>query len=199
MRAQSYIFTVLVVVLVFGGIGYAIMMPQNKAPSQSAPDETLIASFQACADAGNPIMESYPRQCRTKDGRSFTEEIAIAPAPAPTPTPPPVSDVSALIVVDAPLANSTIESPLSIKGMARGTWYFEASFPLELLDANGNRLAMMPVQADGEWMTEDFVPFSATLTWATSTTPTGTLVFHRDNPSGLPEHDKELRIPVILQ
>ena len=37
-----------------------------------------IDSFDACIAAGNPAMESYPRQCRTADGRAFTEEIADA-------------------------------------------------------------------------------------------------------------------------
>jgi hypothetical protein len=141
-------------------------------------------------------FESNPRVCRTKDGQSCTEVVATPPPPTtPAESTTPVSD---LILVDVPLPNTAIKSPLQIKGKARGTWYFEASFPVELLDANGTQLVIMPVQADGDWMTENFVPFSGTLTWATSTTPTGTLIFHRDNPSGLPEHDKELRIPVLL-
>lgn len=34
-----------------------------------------IKSFEECAAAGNPVMESYPRQCATKDGRNFVETI----------------------------------------------------------------------------------------------------------------------------
>ncbi len=34
-----------------------------------------IDSFVACRDAGFPILESYPAQCRTPDGRNFTEII----------------------------------------------------------------------------------------------------------------------------
>lgn len=30
-----------------------------------------VHSFQECADAGNPVMESYPRKCRTADGFTF--------------------------------------------------------------------------------------------------------------------------------
>jgi len=43
------------------------------------PDYTLlsppsgITSFEQCAAAGNPVLESSPRQCRTPDGASFTE------------------------------------------------------------------------------------------------------------------------------
>ena len=37
--------------------------------------EVRVNSFEDCAAAGNPVMESYPRQCRTEDGRHFVEEI----------------------------------------------------------------------------------------------------------------------------
>ena len=38
-------------------------------------EKTLITSFEGCVDAGNPAMESYPRQCKTKDGNHFVEII----------------------------------------------------------------------------------------------------------------------------
>ncbi len=31
--------------------------------------------FEECVAAGNPVMESYPRQCRTPDGKHFVEII----------------------------------------------------------------------------------------------------------------------------
>ena len=34
-----------------------------------------IDDFASCAGAGYPVMESYPRQCRTPDGRTFVEEL----------------------------------------------------------------------------------------------------------------------------
>jgi len=34
-----------------------------------------INSFEECAQAGYPILESYPEQCRTPDGKSFTRLI----------------------------------------------------------------------------------------------------------------------------
>lgn len=37
--------------------------------------QPIISNFEECAAAGNPVMESYPRQCRTEDGRLFVEEI----------------------------------------------------------------------------------------------------------------------------
>lgn len=92
--------------------------------------------------------------------------------------------------------NDVVKSPLTITGEARGNWYFEASFPARLLDANGKELAIKPAQAQGEWMTTEFVPFEVMLEFQPPSTNTGTLVLEKDNPSGLPEHANELRIPV---
>lgn len=38
-----------------------------------------ISSFNDCIAAGNPAMESFPRQCITKDGRHFVEQISNIP------------------------------------------------------------------------------------------------------------------------
>ena len=39
--------------------------------------ESLITNFEECIAAGNPAMESYPRQCRTADGQHFVEQIEM--------------------------------------------------------------------------------------------------------------------------
>ncbi len=36
-----------------------------------------ITSFEECADAGYPIMESYPEQCRTPSGKTFTRQLSV--------------------------------------------------------------------------------------------------------------------------
>src|SRR3989338_3129073 len=36
--------------------------------------QTSITSFEACVAAGNPVMESYPRQC-SADGQTFAQEV----------------------------------------------------------------------------------------------------------------------------
>ena len=124
------------------------------------------------------------------------------PQPPPTSTsttPLPTTstaDMSNFIRVTTPIKDQLVRSPLLVQGEARGTWYFEASFPVKLLDANGLQLAILPAQAQGEWMTENFVPFKTEMRFATPTTETGTLILENDNPSGLPELSKEYRIPV---
>ncbi len=100
------------------------------------------------------------------------------------------------IRLSTPATGDVIKSPVHIEGEARGTWYFEASFPITLEDANGGVLASGHADAKSDWMTEDFVPFTADLSFKTPATSTGKLVLHRDNPSGLPQNDDELWIPV---
>ncbi len=104
-----------------------------------------------------------------------------------------------LIKVENPRPNQTIISPLFIKGEARGFWFFEASFPIRLYDESGKEIALTIAQAKSDWMTEDFVSFEAELNFAVFAKQKGTLVLEKDNPSGLPEHYDELRIPVVLQ
>ncbi|GHA26317.1 hypothetical protein GCM10007103_04590 [Salinimicrobium marinum] len=91
-----------------------------------------------------------------------------------------------------------ISSPLKIEGRARGTWYFEASFAIRLLDENGNELAVVPAEAQDSWMTEDWVPFEATLEFENPDFKEGVLVFEKANPSGLDEHDRDLRVKVAF-
>lgn len=179
-KFKQYLIPALIVALVAVGVAYFASTRTNDSTNQPK----TITSYQECIDAGYPSMESFPAQCKTPDGQSFTEDIGNE------------SDLSNEIRSENPRPNQTISSPLQIKGEARGSWFFEASFPAHLVDANGKELAVMPITAQGEWMTSNFVPYLGTMTFSTPQTPTGTLILKRDNASGLPENDRELRIPV---
>lgn len=100
------------------------------------------------------------------------------------------------IAVSEPVANATVRSPLTVHGEARGSWYFEASFPVSLRDGHGKEIATAPARAQGDWMSNDLVPFVAMFTAFHASTQTGSLVLEKDNPSGLPEHGGMLIVPV---
>lgn len=100
------------------------------------------------------------------------------------------------VQVDYPKSGSIIKSPVTITGKALGIWYFEASFPVEITDANGKVLGQYHAQAQSDWMTIEAVPFTATVSFANSTTDTGFIILKKDNPSGLPENDAQVRYPV---
>lgn len=125
---------------------------------------------------------------------------ATSTPPLPTATSTTVTDPADLkkdlIVVTNLKAGQKIKSPFALEGKARGSWYFEASFPYELRDGNGALLAQGPVQASGDWMTTNFVPFTLVLTFPAPTTTTGTLTLKKDNPSGLSVNDDQLVISV---
>lgn len=104
--------------------------------------------------------------------------------------------ISDLLSVNAPSAGDLVKSPLTIRGEARGNWYFEASFPVKLFDGNGKLLSQVPASAVGEWMTKQFVPFEAILAFEIPQTATGTLIFQKDNPSGLPQNDRQFEMAV---
>jgi hypothetical protein len=107
--------------------------------------------------------------------------------------------LDARIVMEAPQPEALIRSPLELRGRARGSWFFEATFPVSLLDGRGAVVARHYAQARGEWMTESLVPFEAQLWFDRPATDSGVLVLHKANASGLPEHDAELRVPVRFQ
>jgi len=121
-----------------------------------------------------------------------TGELAV-PFPSESQSPDPHID---LIRVTRPEADSLVTSPLVVEGDARGQWFFEASFPVILTDDKGSELAHIPASALDNWMTNDFVPFRAQLEFASSSSPTGFLILKKDNPSGLPEKEDQIKIPI---
>ncbi len=100
------------------------------------------------------------------------------------------------VILDKLAPGDEIQSPLTITGQAKGGWFFEASFPIILVDSIRKPITQTLARATKEWMTDAFVPFTATLKFNASQTDVGELVFKRDNPSGLPENDAEVRVEV---
>jgi len=178
MNYKFLIISFIAVILIITGT-YVLI----KKPACIFTQETTITTFEECIEAGNPAMESYPRQCAS-DGETFIEDIGD------------VMEKINLIRVDSPLPNEIISSPLEISGEARGFWFFEGDFPIKFIDSSGNLLGTAIAQAKTDWMTEEFVQFEAILIFDSSETKNGDLFFVKDNPSDISEYDDELRIPV---
>lgn len=109
-----------------------------------------------------------------------------------------------LIRVEQPVREARVTSPLKITGQARGQWFFEADAPVMLTDWDGRIIAEGYIQAEGDWMTEEFVPFSGTLEFSppADTGPQsvrGSLIIRRANPSGQTDNDMAVEIPVRFQ
>lgn len=134
--------------------------------------------------------------------------LFATPAPAPVPnatttqnggqTATTTKKLSDRVTVTSPGKNATVGKTFVVAGSAPGPWYFEAVFPIEVRDANNNVLLSTHGTAQGEWMTEGLVTFTATVTIPNYTGP-ATLILRRDNPSGLPENDDAVSIPIVIQ
>ena len=182
MMDKRFIYFFVVVLVVATGVFYSL---KNDRPNLQ------VLSFDDCILAGYPVLESYPRQCKTPDGRVFAEEIT-----------PPITYNNAtadLIQIELPFPGAVTGKEFKVIGKARGYWFFEASFPIELLDKDGVKIAVGIAQAEGEWMTEEFVPFIADIKAPQSYIGRATLVLNKDNPSGLPENDASISFPITIE
>lgn len=157
----------------------------------------LVLGYRAFAGEDRAAVNGEPAAALD------TVHRASDPSAAPDTTAVP-ADIRAhieahadLIRLEAPAPYEVIESPLEITGRARGVWYFEASFPVVLVDWDGLIIAEGFVTAEGEWMTEEFVPFRGTLEFETPEYgERGTLILRKHNASGRPELDDALEVPI---
>ncbi len=185
MTAQGKIIVFLLLIVIGGGLWFGFFREKKEI---AVP---VVLSFEDCAEAGYPVMESYPRQCKTPDGRTYAEEI-----------PEKITYINSsadLIVPESPFPGAVTGKEFSVIGEARGYWFFEASFPIDLLDKDGDILVQSYAQAQGEWMTENFVPFKGEIKVPESYIGPATLILHKDNPSALPEHDASISFPITIE
>lgn len=171
---------VLILTIIFIAIGADFVIVKKNSP----PKIPQAFSFKECEELGYPIMESYPRQCKTPDGKNFVE---ILPSKITY-----KNASTSMIVIDSPLPETTVDNSFVLTGKAYGGWYFEASFPVQVLDSNNQILFEGPAQAEGDWMTSAFVPFKAAISLPNTYSGKITMLIKNDNPSGLPENDASL-------
>ncbi|HVU06743.1 MAG TPA: Gmad2 immunoglobulin-like domain-containing protein [Candidatus Paceibacterota bacterium] len=105
---------------------------------------------------------------------------------------------SDLPFLTSPASGAAISSPVHMTGEARGNWYFEASFPIEIVSANGTVLGTGHSNATSDWMTANFVPFTADISFNAGSSSAGFIRIKNDNPSGDPARDKHFDIPVMF-
>lgn len=175
-------------VIVIGVVGAALWW--NFAPHSNT---STINSYDECTAAGNPIRETYPEQCAA-NGKTFTRDIS-----GDVKSNEYTSGKGIKILIDMPKKGQSVSVPFTVSGQVPGNWSFEASFPVELLDKNGNSLTTIPAHLTGDWQTTNLVPFTVTFD-ATDLNYVGkaTLVLHKDNPSGLSENDDSVTIDIML-
>lgn len=103
------------------------------------------------------------------------------------------------IVPELPSVGAVVGKEFKVTGKARGYWFFEASFPISVLDKNGETLTTSVAKAGGEWMTTDFVNFSADISIPENYTGPATLFLNKDNPSDMRSKDASISFPITIK
>jgi Immunoglobulin-like domain of bacterial spore germination len=139
-------------------------------------------------------------------GRSGPNCEFVCPAPTvPLDVQKEIDAKADLIKVTSPAGMSVVTTPLKLSGEARGGWFFEAVAPVSIVNWDGLIIAEGYVTAQGDWMTSEFVPFTGELAFVSpykdgdpDFMKRGAIIFKKDNPSGLPENDDALEIPILF-
>jgi hypothetical protein len=92
--------------------------------------------------------------------------------------------------------NQKITSPFRVEGNVPAGWSFEASFPVQIVESNGNIVLGQAAAAVPNWMSTSTAWFAATVNFNQPATATGYIVLKKDNPSDLAANDDSVRIPV---
>lgn len=85
MKKTVYlILALLAIIIILLGTVALLLIKQTNTNKNS----NNITSFAECVAAGNPVLESYPRQCKTSSGLTFVEVIAASSTPTVTASTP---------------------------------------------------------------------------------------------------------------
>jgi len=171
--------SVLIIIFTIIAVAAAVLILRFLA----GDEDTWLCQNGEWVKHGNPSAAMPTNSCGDKPAQVFTT----------------IKGNSDIIKITKPLPQAVISSPLEIEGSARGTWYFEASFPIKLLDDKRQEIASGIAQAQSDWMTENFVAFKAKIDFAVAADTNAILVLMKDNPSDLRQYDDQLEIPIYLQ
>lgn len=87
---------------------------------------------------------------------------------------------------------------LNVTGSVKGAYFFEANIVLNVLDMNKNILVKSHGDATTDWMTSEPVSFKGSIDLSQVAKGPAYIEIHNDNASGLPENDKSILIPIII-
>jgi len=212
----------LIVVVAMAGVAWrSYQMGIEEA--QEAEKMAEISNFEECIAAGYMMIRSNPRQCEMPNGTTFVD-TASPPADweeeenrdfrdrflpqgsftsrdaQKTGYTEYTSRQGEVLRLVYPVVDEVVTMPLTVGGEVPGYWSFEGDFPIVLTDWNGLIIGEGVAQLEGEWMTEEYVPFTATIEYERPTVYNrGYLILQRNNPSGLSENDDDMGFRVYYE
>jgi len=171
----------LAILLLLAGLAYYFY-------SSNAANSYLVA--ETCLESGG-VWNYTDETCQMDEANSANSEPVRADG----------DDFDGLAVFPTWSALEPATFPILVDGEARGPWFFEATFPVEIRLNDGVILAEGYAQAQDEWMTTEVVPFYAELKkkdGAPDYVGVAALVLKKANASGLPEHDARFTTQIFI-
>lgn len=108
--------------------------------------------------------------------------------------------LSAQVSVLSPGPGGSVDKTFTVTGKAPGSWFSEAQFPIQVRSANSDVIGDGTAHTDGDWQSNNSVSFTADVTINDPTYKgTARLILMRDNPSGMPENDDSVEIPIMIR
>lgn len=157
---------------------------------RTAPGLTFRSGI-ACWKKSRVFFAAYYKNfLNTKDDKIFDQILSTFKF---------VNQNESGVKVTTPAANAKVTSPLRVAGTVPADWFFEGQLMIKLLDEKRNLIAQGVGQetVPGSWQMERGGPleFEGKIIFTTSA-KSGFLVIGADNPSGLPENEKNFEVPV---
>lgn len=128
-----------------------------------------------------------------------TQTIGNTDEPDYQPVPLEVSGNKDDLVFSSIKPGDTIGGQMTLLATVQGAYFFEGNIGITIEDIAGNILKQTYGMATTEWMTTGPVTFTSALDLTDIPPGPGYIVIRADNASGLPEHDKSIKIPVVFQ
>jgi hypothetical protein len=92
-----------------------------------------------------------------------------------------------------------VSGKMTATGILSGGYFFEANVGVRILDANKKVLKNGYGMATADWMTAGPIPFTTTIDFTGLPKGKAYVEIRADNPSGLPEYDMSIFIPIVIK
>lgn len=103
------------------------------------------------------------------------------------------------LIYSSILPHAKVHGPTSYRGIVKGGYFFEGNILIGVKDLNKKILLQNHATSKTDWMTADPVEFEGTIDFSKAPSGPAYLEIHNDNASGLPENDKSILIPIIIE
>ena len=184
---------VLIIVVALGGTVYFL----NRTPVTEIPVVEDNIAFEGdnitITDDSISITPDF-----STDSADVLKNKPIAPTTKPIANVSVLGNKNDLVSFSIPVG-SIVTGVVQANGSVRGGYFFEGNIIVRILDSSKSVLRTTYGTATSAWMTIDPVTFNTTIDFTGLVAGPGYIELHNDNASGLPENDKSILIPVVIQ